>query len=478
MINLYPYQEKAITRLRELIKKGLTKLIICAPTGSGKTVMFSFMVSRAVSNKKRCLIITDRTELLTQAGGTLSKMGLQTIHINPKRKLTSLKGVLYVGMAQTLVRRVSQEMYQEFMQSLDLIIIDEAHKQAFNSLLPYIGDKCIVIGATATPHREGNQACMSDFYQDIVEVVKIPELIAGGYLSRAISYGVTVDLNGIKTKNGDYDTSQMGDKFNEIQLYHGVYENYTRLTPNRKALIFSPNVESSKVLVEDFQSNGLPIEHIDANTPDAERKRILKWFASTDGAMLSNVGILTAGYDEPSIEVVILYRATKSLPLFLQMCGRGSRVTPSKNEFTIMDFGNNIQRHGFWEAEREWSLKKKKKKEGVAPVKECPSCGALLPTSTKECEYCHHHFEPTEKEVKEQVIAELKLLTYSDIKKKLLTADFQDLHNIAEAKGYSKGWIYHQLTTIEQLTQYAKWMGYHEKWIEHQLTLKEEKIKN
>lgn len=436
--------------------------------------MFSFMVSRAVTNKKRCLIITDRTELLTQAGGTLSKLGLQPIHINPKRKLTSLNGVLYVGMAQTLCRRISQPMYQEFMQTLDLIIIDEAHKQAFNSLLPFIGDKCIVIGATATPHREGNQACMSEFYESIVEVVKIPELIEGGFLSKAISYGVQVDLNGIKTKNGDFDTTAMGERFTEIQLYHGVFENYMRLTPNKKALIFSPNVESSKTLVDDFKENGLPIEHLDANTPEAERKRILKWFSNTNGAMLSNVGILTAGYDEPSIEVIILYRATKSLPLFLQMCGRGSRVTPTKKTFHILDFGNNIQRHGFWEAEREWQLKKKKKREGIAPVKECPSCGALLANSVRICEYCNHEFEPSEKEIKDKVIAELKLLSYSDIKKKLLTADFQDLHNIAEAKGYKAGWIYHQIYTQGQLQDYAKWKGYSPKWVEHQIQMREQ----
>lgn len=184
----------------------------------------------------------------------------------------------------------------------------------------------------------------------------------------------------------------MGDKYNEIELYHGVYENYTRITPNKKAIIFAPNVLSSKILVDDFKDKGLPIEHLDGETPKKKRREILEWFESTPNAMISNVGILNAGFDSPGVEVIILYRATKSLPLFLQMCGRGSRVTETKSKFTILDFGNNIHRHGFWEQDRAWSLKKKIKKEGVAPVKDCPSCSAIIPASVMECKYCGHIF--------------------------------------------------------------------------------------
>lgn len=477
MIKLRPYQETAIDELRSKIKAGSRKLVLCAATGAGKTVMFTYMLFGAVGKGKRCLVITDRVELLTQAGGTMGEFGLQPIEINAKRKLTSLNGVLYVGMAQTIVRRLQQEMYQTFFKSLDSIIIDEAHKQTFNTLLPYFGDKCITIGATATPYRDSNQVAMDEFYESIVEVVKISELIRQGYLAQPVSYGVTVDLSGIKTSKGDYDDKQMGDRFNEIELYHGVFENYQRLTPNSKAIIFAPNVESSKVLVDDFKENGLPIEHLDSNTNDAERRRILKWYADTPNAMISNVGILNAGFDCPDIEVVILYRATKSLPLFLQMVGRGSRTTPTKSTFTILDFGNNIKRHGFWEEDREWSLKKQRKKDGVAPVKDCPSCQALVPVQCQVCEYCNHEFEKTPKQIKEAVIAELSLLTYSDIQEKIKTANFQDLHDIAEAKGYKKSWIYHQLNTEQMLWQYAKWKGYNDGWVKYQLEMREDKHK-
>lgn len=453
--------------------KGKNKLVLCSSTGSGKTVMFSYMCQKAVSKSKKVLIVTDRIELINQAGGTLEDFGLKPIQIKAGKKLKSFKGLLFTGMAQTLNRRIKKIEYQEFIKGLDLIILDECHKQSFNRLMPLISDKTIVIGATATPHRESNQSSMDEFYNDIVDVCSIQYLIDEGYLSSPNSYGVKVDLKGVKTKAGEYDSKTMGDKYDEIELYHGVYENYMRITPNKKAIIFAPSVSSSKTLVNDFKEKGLPIEHIDGTTPKKERRELLKWFDETPNAMISNVGILNAGFDQPDLKVIILYRATKSLPLFLQMCGRGSRVTEDKNEFTILDFGNNIKRHGFWEEDRVWSLKRPEKKEGEAPIKECPDCFALVAASKMVCPYCDHVFEKTEKEEQEEVIASLEKLSYAQIKDVLKTADFKTMENIAKAKGYQKGWIYHQLRTESDLKNYSLYKGYSPKWVDYQLKARE-----
>lgn len=475
MIELRKYQNESIEELRKNIKEKIKKQILCAPTGSGKTVMFCYMIKKAVEREKRCLIITDRIELLTQAGGTLSNFNLHPIEINAKRKLKNLNGQLYVGMAQTISRRLSQQMYIDFFLTLDLIIIDEAHKQTFNSLLPFISEKCVVIGATATPLREGSQVSLDDFYSKIVEVVKISELIELGFLAKPNSFGVKVDLSGIRTTKGDFDTEQVAERYSEVKLFNGVYENYIRLTQNKKAIIFASNVASSIELTLELRKKGLDIEHLDANTPAPERKRILQWFKDTPNALITNVGILNAGYDESTIEVVILYRATKSLPLFLQMVGRGSRTTETKKEFTILDFGNNIQRHGFWEQDREWNLKKKRKVDGIAPVKDCPECFAILPISIMTCNYCGHEFEKSEKEKENDIIVELQQMSYQEIKDEIKTADFKKLEQIAKAKGYKMGWVYHQIYTQGQLEEYAKFKGYNAKWVEYQLEMREKK---
>lgn len=473
MIELRKYQENAIRELRKNIANGKRRLILCAPTGAGKTVMFTYMVSRAVERQKKCLIVTDRTELLTQAGGALEKFGLKPIEIKPNKRITSLNGILYVGMAQTLKRRIKDQMYIDFINGLDLVIFDEAHKQEFNELMPFIKDNTTVIGATATPYREGNQVSLHEFYNEIIEVTTISELINTGFLSKPHSYGVKVDLSNVRIKAGEYDQDQVAKIYDEVKMYHGVYENYTKITPNKKAIIFASNVESSKQLVDDFKNRGLPIEHIDGNTPQGERKRILEWFKQTPNALISNVGILNAGFDEPNLEVVILYRATKSISLFLQMCGRGSRTTSLKKDFYILDFGNNISRHGFWEQEREWNLKKKRKKDGVAPVKDCPECGCILSARLMECPECKHVFEKTEKDIEEQIIVELQKMTYQQIQDEIKTADFKKLEQIAIAKGYKKTWIYYHLKTEEDLYRYAKYKGYHKNWVEHQIKMRE-----
>jgi superfamily II DNA or RNA helicase len=473
LIKLRQYQEKTIQSLRLKMSQGLKRLIMLCGTGGGKTIMFCYMISKALEKNRRCLILTHRTELLTQAGGTLSQFGLTPSIVNPKVKELPKDNNLFVAMTKTIMARITKELnsntifnYLEWLQSFDLIIIDEAHLQDFNTLLPYLNPNSFVIGATATAERKGNQTCLSEFYQDIVNEITISELIELGFLANPHSFGVTIDLSNIKTKGGDYDNDMVGDLFDKTKLYEGVFENYQRLTLNKKTIIFAPNVKSSLLLVEKLSNKGLPIKHIDGNTPDKERKEILKWFKQTSNALISNVGILTAGFDEPNIEVVILYRATKSLPLFLQMVGRGSRTTDTKKDFHILDFGNNITRHGFWEQDREWSLIKKPKQKGIAPVKDC-KCGALLRLNLQTCPYCGFKFPPPK--VKETIEVILEKLKKDDIELYKQYQRFIKLEAKALEKGFKKGWIFWQLKTIKDFEDYGKFKKYKPQWAKYQI---------
>lgn len=466
MIELREYQKKTIQSLRQKMSNGLKRLIMSCATGGGKTIMFCYMISQALKKNKRCLILTHRTELLTQAGGTLSFFGLKPNIINPKTRNQGFYGNLYVAMTKTIMARIEKiSGYKEWLQSFDLIIIDESHLQDFNSLFKYINlDKTFVIGATATAERKGNQSSLDEFYQDIVNEITISELIELGFLAKPNSFGVSIDLSKVKTKSGDYDNEMLGNLYNETKLYDGVYENYQRLTPDKKAIIFSPSIKSSLKLVDELQNKGLPIKHIDANSKD--RTELIQWFKTTPNALLSNVGILTAGFDEATIEVVILYRATKSLPLFLQMVGRGSRTTENKKEFTILDFGNNIARHGFWEDDREWSLKKKEKKKGLAPVKDC-KCGALLRLSLMKCTYCGFDF-PHPK-IKESIEVILEKLEKNDLRLFKQFEKFIKLEKLQTDKGHKKGWLIHQFKTIEDFYDYEKFKNYKSGWAKLQI---------
>lgn len=463
MITLRNYQNNTISSLKKLMIEGKKRLIMCAPTGSGKTVIFSFMISKAIEKNNRCLILTHRTELLTQANGTLEQFGIKATVVNPKQRKLELENNLYVAMTKTVMARIKKQEYRDWLLSFDLIIIDESHLQDFNNIFQYLPD-VYVIGATATPDRKGNQTCLSDFYQGIVNEIKISELIELGYLAKPNSFGVKVDLSEIKTKGGDYDAELMGEAFSKARIYDGVYDNYQRLTPNKKAIIFSPNISSSIKLVEELSKKGLPIKHIDGNSKD--REQIIKWYKETPNALLSNVGILTAGFDENTIEVVVLYRATKSLPLFLQMVGRGSRTNENKKEFTILDFGNNITRHGFWEEDREWQLHKKVKEKGVAPVKDCKCC-ALLRVSIMVCPYCGYEFPQPETRTPIQI--ELDRLQKTDIDLFKQYKKFIKLEEKAFEKGYKKGWVLYQLKSEQDFIDYGKFKNYKPQWATFQI---------
>jgi superfamily II DNA or RNA helicase len=129
---------------------------------------------------------------------------------------------------------------------------------------------------------------------------------------------------------------------------------YEEKAKGTKTLIFNNGIATSKQVYEMFKDAGYEIRHLDNTNSETERRDILSWFRTKPDAILSSVSILTTGFDEPTVDTVILNRATKSLTLYHQMIGRGSRILPNKSEFKIIDLGNNCRRFGLWESHVNW----------------------------------------------------------------------------------------------------------------------------
>lgn len=129
---------------------------------------------------------------------------------------------------------------------------------------------------------------------------------------------------------------------------------YTEKSLGKKTLIFNNGINTSLYVYETFREAGYGIRHLDNTSSAEERKDILHWFKHTPDAILTSVGILTTGFDEPTVETIILNRATKSLTLYFQMIGRGSRKLAHKDEFTVIDLGNNAARFGLWSEPVNW----------------------------------------------------------------------------------------------------------------------------
>jgi len=465
-MNLRPYQREFIKNIRLSIREGHRKVIGVLPTGGGKTFVFSNMVKSAFDRGRKCLIITDRIELLTQAGGALRVLGLEPIKIQAGKK-PYLGGSLYTAMVETLARRISiRKDYQYWLNQMDVVIIDECHKRTFTKLFPYINQNARVIGFTATPERMGKKDQLGETYSDLIVGVEIDYLVNAGFLAKPKYYGVKADLSGVRMKAGDYNQDEVASRFSETKLYKGVVENWEEKTPNTKTLVFSSNIANSKELVNEFSLKGYEAKHLDAKMTKNEREDTLKWFSATSNGILCNVGILTTGFDEPTIETVILYRATKSLPLYLQMVGRGSRTTPSKSSFSILDFGNNIATHGFWHLKREWdiSIKENRTKTlGEAVLKNCPECGAFISASAVVCSECGF---VDVKEKKEQEFAKLELLDPRVVWNQSESSSLEEKVELCKRKLIKPYRVIHNLTDYNDVKRFISLMGYSPYWMQ------------
>lgn len=456
-LTLRPYQEDLVNSLRVSAKRSLA----VSPTGSGKTIVFSFITYSAISKDKRVLILTDRIELLTQSGGALTKLGLKPEEIIAGSK-PNLKLQLHISMVETLNRRLSDSNYLELLKNLDLLIIDEAHKRAFDKILDLVPDSVKVLGFTATPHRAGKKNQLISQYSEIVEGISIPSLIKLGYLAKPNYYGVEIDLSKVEQKRGDYDQNQVANEFSKNQIFKGVVSNWVNLTPNTKTIIFSSNIKSSKEVCQAFEKSGFECKHLDSKMNVKSRKEVLRWFKDTPNGILSNVGILTTGFDDPNIETVILYRATRSLPLYLQMVGRGSRFTEIKSSFNVLDFGNNITTHGFWHEDQIWSLEYTPPRPlGERVLKNCKSCGNFIQSSASNCPDCGYVYKKLKREEK---IAELKKLEPRELRTRSKRGGYKTLLNYSKAGLVSPYWALHQIKSVDEAKMFIKDMGWKHTW--------------
>ena len=455
MIKLRPYQNEAVDYLSNSFKKH-KRIVLCLPTGAGKTVVFSEIVKRAALKGTKTIVLTDRTELFKQTIKSISNLGIAIEEISPNKKHTYLDAVIYVGMVETLKRRT------ELIENLNpsLLIVDEAHKGNFTKILDIFPD-ARVIGATATPVGKH----FLTYYSDIIQNIDVPELVEQGFLVDCKPYQMQDDFSDLQVKAGEFTSESLDIHFNQTKLYDGVIENWQKYALNKKTICFNVSIKHTIAMYEAFINAGISAEYITSKTPKLERERILKAF--TDGAfmVLNNCGILTTGYDEPSIECVIMNRATKSLPLWLQCVGRGSRLYQNKNEFVLLDFGGNHTRLGMWNEPRTWSLKEKKKRKSneVTPVKSCPKCDGIVFASARVCRYCNYQFLIDEKELAQGVMVEV--LPNHLKGRRISELDLYELIELQQTKKYKPSYIWRVIRAKDLISEYAELMKYSKAWV-------------
>jgi len=344
---LRPYQEELAKDVsRKLAQSG--RVIACAATGSGKTKTFVWITHQAIKKGKAVLILTESRKIFEQITEEFSEVVEIKAGI---KELFVYSGEVYVGMAQTLARRKAiLDQFEALGKNL-IVINDEAHIGTSTKVLKRLLNS-FIIGFTATP-RWKEAKHLTEIYNDI-SIGKQPSwLVENGYLSPYYHFARVVEgVDKLKIKGGEYDQQQQREIFETAKVYNGIFDDLKKFE-FKKAIIFCSNVEHSDNTTAAL--NGLGFKAVSIHSKSESAAFDMHQFkTSSDVNVCVSVGMLTKGFDFPSIDLVILNRATTSLPLYLQMVGRGSRIAERKNRFTVIDYGENAKRHGLWITNREW----------------------------------------------------------------------------------------------------------------------------
>ena len=354
---LYDYQIEDLNTIFKCLDESDddSNILYQLPTGGGKTVVFSEIARRYIERTgKKVVVLTHRIELSAQTSKMLSGFGVKNKIINSEVKELRDQDeyACFVAMVETLNNRLQEEKVE--INNIGLVIIDEAHYNSFRKLFKYF-EKSTILGVTATPLSSNIKLPMKDNYQKLIVGESIASLIKKKFLSKANMYNYDVSLQTLKLGiNGDYTVKSSEELYGNQSMLSKLLTAYTEIAKGTKTLIFNNGINTSRYVYETFKKAGYNIRHLDNKNNAAERRDILHWFSTTPDAILTSVSILTTGFDEPTVETIILNRATRSLTLYFQMIGRGSRILPHKKEFTVVDMGNNVARFGMWNAPIDW----------------------------------------------------------------------------------------------------------------------------
>ncbi len=354
---LYPFQEKTVFSIIEELEKNGKKfnLLFQLPTGGGKTVIFSEIARKFIEKTgEKVLILTHRIELSIQTSRQLEAIGVKNKVINSEIKSIpdQHEYACFIAMVETLNNRLNEN--GNFIEGVGLVIVDEAHYNSFRKIFQYYQEGNI-LGVTATPLSSNRTLPLNDNYHKLIVGESISSLIEGGYLADADTYTYDVNLHGLKIgSNGDFTVNSSDVVYGNYFMQEKLLFAFEEIAVGDKTLIFNAGIDTSLRVEETFKKRGYPVRHLDSTFSDKDRKDVLKWFKETKDAILTSVGILTTGFDEPTVQTIILNRATRSLTLYHQMIGRGSRKLPNKDRFKVIDLGNNVRRFGFWQDYLNW----------------------------------------------------------------------------------------------------------------------------
>lgn len=436
------YETTAVREIRAALHAH-RRVVAVGPTGCGKTVIAAMLIEQALG--LRVLFVAHKHELIDQAHAQLAAHGIEAgvimaqderIHGTGRMDPTAR---VQVASVQTVARRGGPER-------VDLIVFDEAHRvmaASYQRIAETYPD-AMILGLTATPLRMDGKG-LGEFFREMVTIATPSDLYAAGYLAKPRVYvapdGVLAELRkrtkGASISGGDYTGPALARIVDSTALVGSVVSEAIRLAPGVPKVVFAGSVKHSQALCARFKRHGIKAAHLDGETNPHERVRILDDLRAGRIEVVCNVGVLTEGWDLPSLGAVIIARPTRSLTLLFQMVGRVLR--PYKGRVPkVIDHGNCCISLGVDPREDyPWSLDAVRVKgTGSTVVKSCGECLAIIAGGCTECPECGSAQPRTAQQEREEVEAQLVELDRGRVEKMR-----QRVEKVAREKNAPPGWV-------------------------------------
>lgn len=412
MLGLRSYQVKAIDAIAQAEKEGVRRPLVVHPTGTGKTVTFSHLINQR-ADQGRALVLVHREELAQQAQNKIGIIAPELSTGIVKADLDDIWADVVIASVQTAQNdvRLSRLVAAGKASPFGTIVVDEAHHApapSWTKVLTKMGALSpygpLTAGFTATPERDKGKTL--GFWERVVAYMSIREAIygnggkgkdghEGGFLVPilpAVVVETDMDMGRVRKTGGDYSDGDLGREMEESGAIAQIADAYVQHAADRKAVAFTPTVKTAHELAEALRMRGVPAAALDGGTPKDERAAILAQLRTGAIRVVVNCGVLTEGFDEPSISCIIVARPTTFHGLYVQMIGRGTRLHPGKKNLLILDIVGASQRHELvGRVDLGLDLDDPRDRKAPGEKKGCPVCGPECTTDEHRCALCRRY---------------------------------------------------------------------------------------
>jgi superfamily II DNA or RNA helicase len=437
---LRPYQTQLIKDLYTELGQGHRRVAIIAGTGAGKTVIGGKICADTAARGLRLMFLVHLDVLVGQTYQKMQAFGLRCGFIKAGWQ-EDPDAPIQIASIQTMEKR---SWWRKF--PANVVFFDEGHTTVFSQIGQEIiyktHSKAVHLAMTATPYRIGREQ-LGDHMDTFVASPVPAELQRMGYLATLQYYGVSLEtqisLEGVRTVAGDYDERDLKNACDRPELVQRIVEEWQRLTPGKRTIAFCVDVEHARHVAEAFQSVGVSAAVVDGSTPIKQRHQLYRALGTGELLVLTSCNVISIGFDEPSVEVGLLLRPTKSRSLHYQQIGRLLRISPAtgKHYGIILDQANNLKRLGFPEDIKAYSLPTSREPgvNEVTPTKQCPDCNRLMWGFVMTCPGCGYTWQS-----ELQIHTEEMVEVYSEeLLRQIERRKMYDFFRVQRQKTFSEG---------------------------------------